>query len=588
MIKTTYFRYSLAVLLLTNVSTVRAQSPGSLSFDLSRVPFSRFGSYLMLTTADRDKNGKADLNLFDQTGNVIWGNSRVMRIEPFSGGQVPPVSYRATPEEVTSQAGDGRISCYYENARILHLCATGTDIRLTADGKFSVYPVPGHPETYILHNKYLVLSARAGHIRLVDDGNILLEKNSAGQLDIVVEQYFGDWVPHSYTETREQSLAKLDREFSAWEQKMPAVPAKYEPARRLAAYMTWSCMWAPRENIKRYGMAMSKNWMSYIWSWDHCFNALGLSYGQPALSWDQFMVIFDHQSPETGALPDLISSENILWESKKPPIHGWILSELLKHYPMPSGELPIVYTKLCKWTNYWLISRDEDRNGLPQYYSGFDSGWDNGTAFDMGGPAEGPDLAAFLILQMDELAKLADQLHRPAEAAAWRKKSAALLDKLCKELWNGERFITRKTDTHEINPESRNLMSYYPLLLGKKLPLAIRNKMIADLEKEGFMLTPYGFASESPQSKLYEADGYWRGPVWGPNMVIVLTGLRNCGEERLARLAATRYCNLCLKSGFSENYNALTGAPLRDPAYTWAASAFLVLAHDYLLPYEKK
>jgi hypothetical protein len=32
----------------------------------------------------------------------------------------------------------------------------------------------------------------------------------------------------------------------------------------------------------------------------------------------------------------------------------------------------------------------------------------------------------------------------------------------------------------------------------------------------------------------------------------------------------------------SENYDALTGAPLRDKAYTWGASAFLILAHELL------
>jgi len=34
------------------------------------------------------------------------------------------------------------------------------------------------------------------------------------------------------------------------------------------------------------------------------------------------------------------------------------------------------------------------------------------------------------------------------------------------------------------------------------------------------------------------------------------------------------------RSGFSENYDAKTGEARRDPAYTWTASAFLVLAHE--------
>jgi hypothetical protein len=32
----------------------------------------------------------------------------------------------------------------------------------------------------------------------------------------------------------------------------------------------------------------------------------------------------------------------------------------------------------------------------------------------------------------------------------------------------------------------------------------------------------------------------------------------------------------------AENFNALTGAPLRDRAHTWSASVFVILAHEYL------
>ena len=35
-----------------------------------------------------------------------------------------------------------------------------------------------------------------------------------------------------------------------------------------------------------------------------------------------------------------------------------------------------------------------------------------------------------------------------------------------------------------------------------------------------------------------------------------------------------------MKSGFAENFDAKTGNGLRDPEYTWTASAFLVLAHE--------
>ena len=33
------------------------------------------------------------------------------------------------------------------------------------------------------------------------------------------------------------------------------------------------------------------------------------------------------------------------------------------------------------------------------------------------------------------------------------------------------------------------------------------------------------------------------------------------------------------KSGMSENYDAQSGAALRDPAYTWTSSVYLLFAH---------
>lgn len=55
------------------------------------------------------------------------------------------------------------------------------------------------------------------------------------------------------------------------------------------------------------------------------------------------------------------------------------------------------------------------------------------------------------------------------------------------------------------------------------------------------------------------------------------------GEQTLAREIARRFCRLCATSGFAENFDARTGQPLCDRAYTWTASVFLLLAerlHD--------
>ena len=35
-------------------------------------------------------------------------------------------------------------------------------------------------------------------------------------------------------------------------------------------------------------------------------------------------------------------------------------------------------------------------------------------------------------------------------------------------------------------------------------------------------------------------------------------------------------------SGFAENFDAVTGEGLRDRSYTWTASVFLIMCHEFL------
>ncbi|HOW00152.1 MAG TPA: glycogen debranching protein, partial [Rhodoglobus sp.] len=75
-------------------------------------------------------------------------------------------------------------------------------------------------------------------------------------------------------------------------------------------------------------------------------------------------------------------------------------------------------------------------------------------------------------------------------------------------------------------------------------------------------------------------DGYWRGPIWAPSTVLIESGLRASGFVELADTVSERFRVLCEKSGFAENFDAVTGAGLRDRAYSWTASSYLLLAGE--------
>jgi glycogen debranching enzyme len=142
------------------------------------------------------------------------------------------------------------------------------------------------------------------------------------------------------------------------------------------------------------------------------------------------------------------------------------------------------------------------------------------------------------------------------------------------QLWTGEQFVARGAISRR-TWATTSLLDLMPIVLGEDLAPAITDKLA---QRIGMHLTDYGLATELPTSPHYLADGYWRGPIWAPSTVLIEDGLRRAGHIELANEISARFRVLCEKSGFAENFDAHTGAGLRDRAYTWTASAYLILA----------
>ena len=409
-----------------------------------------------------------------------------------------------------------------------------------------------------------------------------LAPDAAGTCDMLIEVFESGW---NGRETKEDFAAAAKRAadcYSAFLGRTLPVPERYAAARELAAYVNWSAVVGPKGHFKRPAMLMSKNWMNNVWSWDHCFNAMALAKDDPELAWDQFMVLFDHQH-EDGALPDCVNDRNMTWSFCKPPVHGWALSWMMRRNRLlrEAERLAEVYEPLSRWTCWWFRYRDSDADGIPEYHHGNDSGWDNSTVFQIGPPVEGPDLSAFLVLQMETLSDMAEILGKQDEAGQWMTQAAELLQKLIAHSWRGDRFVAPRAGTHDVFTAD-SLFLYLPIVLGPRLPEGVRRASIAGLKEDGRFLTEYGLATESPRSSWYQPDGYWRGPIWAPSTMLIVDGLMSLGEKSLAREIARRFCDMAARNGMAENFDALTGVGLRDMAYTWTSSVFLILAHEYV------
>ncbi len=555
--------------------------------DIKKIPFSRYGSFI--TISPNHQAGKDDALYIRNIRNGDNNFGEVFRIDLIRQGN--PLAYKTVlkPFLLRLESTEGFAEFCLSEGSILHIRSHGVGVRLTGITGAYDYAVMVELNRWEVNHslqeiRYMLTAVR-GRIemdapfieqrceKIIAD---LLPNHPLEEMECVLEEFTAVYHPRSYP-SFEDGRIMVESEFASWCEKTLETPEIYQRGKDLAAYITWSCVVPPEGILPRPAMYMSKNWMTNIWSWDHCFNAMALAKTSPELAWDQFMIFFDLQD-ESGMLPDFVNNRYALWNFTKPPIHGWTLRRLWHQSDYVTLEkLQEVYEPLQKWTKWWLTYLDTDHDGIPQYNHGNDSGWDNSTIFHKGTPVESPDLSSFLVLQMEVLAETALKLGLHDEAKEWMMESQQLLTRMIEHFWDGSQFTAKKSGTHEVI-KSDSLVLYIPIILGKRLPAEILEKLVNDIKNKGF-LTEYGMATELPQSPFYKHDGYWRGPIWAPTTMLVVDGLISSGEEELALEIARKFCAMASQSGMAENFDALTGEGLRDPAFTWTSSVFLILAN---------
>ena len=402
-------------------------------------------------------------------------------------------------------------------------------------------------------------------------------------------------LPDSFDDMKSENIKeeymKWYSEFDSSQTNINIEDSKYRKTADLAKYILWSSTVSQNGNITTDTVMMSKNYMHYVWAWDHCFNALALVEAHPELAWQQMLVFFNKQY-ENGMLPDRLFPLGGSFNCTKPPIHGWCVNKLLdKGLHLPKDEMEAFYMKLKKWTNWWFEKRDDNKDGICQYNWNNESGYDNASIFDMGLPVDAPDLSAYLVLQLKCLARIADILGKTEECEQYHAKSDTILEKMISHFWKDEQFVSIHHPSKEII-ESKCLANLTPLVLGDLLPKNQLESLVNLISVEYDYLTPYGLATEAISSKAYNVASsewdhqhtYWRGSIWAPLTYLIIDGLKNSGEMELAKKIAVRFCDMVNgKDGIYENYAATTGEGQCDPSYTWTYSVFLLLLNDFEL-----
>lgn len=555
-----------------------------MTYNIQKIPFSAYGSYFVISVHPKD----GALYLRDIHGGDE-APSYLYRIE-LEGCNEIEILHEKTELRIYSKKEPKNYASFVVGTNgktdMLYVCAEGVDLRFYAVGGSYDTLVPLSQMRYEHHlatkQLKIMFTCQQGtlmqeqHWTVRGSSDVILTAKAGSR--IVLESY--RTVPseqpyRTYEEMKEEQRKSLQK----WENSFPNPTGRFEDSRQLAAYITWMNFVHAEGRLTRDAMYMSKNWMYNIWSWDNCFAGIALSHAHPEKAYNQMKVFIDVQD-ESGCYPDYVNETFASYSFVKPPIHGWAFCKMMKQNAAlrAPAVMKEMYESLVKMTEYWMKYRRHNEAVYPVYYHGNDSGWDNASVFHRGMPVESPNLSAFLIRQMDCLAEIASELERHQEAKKWKQLADEWYGGFLGRFFENGRLYAIETISQEKIREGNSLLMYLPLVIGYRFPKVLREKLVQQL-LETFE-TPYGLATEAPDSPYYKKGGYWLGPVWAPTTYLMIDALRENGYVTEAKRLAEKFCRLTEIGLMSENYDPFTGEGYDDPAFSWPSCVLLQLLEE--------
>lgn len=557
-------------------------------FNIKDAPFCSYGSTLVISYIEGRREIEDGLYIRSLQGGDNFV-SNLFKIDLTYKGEVVLYDVEFTATRLRLYNDKGQVDFVISEDNLMAINGKKLGLRLSMETGAYDNAIPIGLDQWEI-NSYseeikLLLSPILGELKVDAPWERMNSKYIVIDIDPIKERL--EVYLHSYKTSRklnyydnfEDIYEDNQESYEDWLDGMAKLPEELERGKEAAAYYTWSCVVNPQGVLTRPSIYMSKRYMGNIWSWDNCFNAMALLDRDLKLAWDQIMVFFDVQA-RNGQIPDFMNDVYLSWSCTKPPIHGWAIKWMMDRSGFIDEDMLLdIFEPLENWTSWWFDYRDYDKDGIPCYNHGNDSGWDNSTVFKDRPPIKSPDLLAYLIYQMDVLAEIADLLGKKQKARYWKKRADESLEDLIDYFYDGRRFVAKKAFSHEpINSDS--LLLYMPVVLGDRLPREIIDNLLEDLKEEGSFLSSYGLATEKMTSQLFREDGYWRGPIWAPTTMIIFDALVRLGEEDFARELGYNFCKMASRGGMTENYSPLTGEALYENAFTMTASVYLILVEE--------
>ena len=415
-----------------------------------------------------------------------------------------------------------------------------------------------------------------------------------GEFEAAVHDYRDRLLPFGEYEDFDELVENNRREFEEFAGIYRDPAPGYEEMARYAQWIVWSHRTKAIGYFQQPHILYQNAWTCTAAPWQQSYNAMAM-LNDPEEAWRLICVMFLYQDERTGRLPGMMSYNNPPMSGHQCAFQSFAADYLFRKLGddfITEAEAERMYPKMSAWADYWLTYHNAGfGDDVIVVYGPGDSGWDDSSQFRDGFPAVDPCANAFLVLLMETIAKLAEKSFSYADKAAeWAARAKKLCDTIVNEYWDGEKFVT-KVNGKPV--DSLGLSDFQPIMLGKRLPQHIIDKVAEKMVAEDQWLTHIGLASENMQSENQTFGvSFVLGRVVGPQNMIISVGLQAAGKQKEADIVARRFCDHVSREGIilgyaPYNYYKHNGEkakqqrpPIQADAWPWSpwtANSFLTM-----------
>jgi glycogen debranching enzyme len=193
-------------------------------------------------------------------------------------------------------------------------------------------------------------------------------------------------------------------------------------------------------------------------------------------------------------------------------------------------------------------------------------------------PVASPDLNTYLVLQMENLGKMANLIGMEKAAIEWEEKADSLMKKILERLWDDEKGVFQALAGGKPAPVLTPF-HLFPLITGR-LPHAVAKTLVQKITDPALFWSNYPVPTVALNNAAYDRSQMWRGPVWVNVNYLLIEGLERSGFHKTAAELRRKTLDLVNRQAdIHEYYDAISGEPCLKaaPVFGWSAALFIDL-----------